>query len=111
MYLSLSTFLVICLILAAYFLPNWSRSKLSPVQRNYQKALQLLARKGVSRPANMGPRDFSEQVSKQISSDAAAVFVELSDDYIAYQYQSDKSGDKGKAQQLLKRFKSLINKH
>ena len=107
-YLSVTTFLVFMLILALYFLPNWSRTKLRPTEKHYNKALNLLARKGVLRPKSMGPKDFAYWVSEHISTEASIQFRRLSDCYIALKYRDSSTPDAKLSAQMLKDFKKAL---
>jgi len=73
----------------------FKRKKISPRLKLYQKALQILAKKGISKPVGMTPADFALTVSQRIPK-ISKEFVEFTNifEYLSYHELSRKEQDK-----------------
>lgn len=89
MYLSLSVFLLIALLMAVFFSPIWRQSKQDPVMKLYQRALITLEKAGFARGTGEAPQTFAKTIEAQCSAETAVPFKQLTQALISYQYKEN----------------------
>ncbi len=107
-YFGLATLLIICLLLALFYLPLWRYAKPPRHIRLYHSALQCLAKHGINRDPSTGPIAFAQFVQHKVPEEASVLFRQITEIYVAFHYD-EPNGRAPEAQQSLKNMAILLS--